>query len=313
MPPLRSRIALLAQVVNVFHRHAGATAALDEVKRRSGIWFDPALVRAFATVSGSHNSWDLLSSTTIEVCVVRLAPVDPDQSLDDDYLDAIADAFGQVIDAKSPFTAGHSERVGALSERMAIVLGLSHESARRLRRAAVLHDVGKLGVSSAILEKPAGLHEREWVEMRSHAAHTRATLGRMGALADIADTAAAHHERLDGIGYPLALPGTAISRHTRIITACDFYDSLISDRPYRTALPVEQALAIMTQACGSAIDPDCLEALTKSLEYVADMAPPKVGRCRECLLRGESRHSLRPAEWRPLAVSGRSARGGERT
>jgi HD-GYP domain-containing protein (c-di-GMP phosphodiesterase class II) len=171
-----------------------------------------------------------------------------------------------VIDAKSPFTAGHSERVGALSYRMSNVLGMSRHRARWLRRAAVLHDVGKLAVSSAILEKPACLDEREWAEMRSHAAHTRAILGRMGALADLADVAAAHHERLDGTGYPLALPASAISRETRIITVCDFFDALVSDRPYRSALPVEQALAIMTKASGSAIDPECLEALKASLD-----------------------------------------------
>jgi HD-GYP domain-containing protein (c-di-GMP phosphodiesterase class II) len=171
-----------------------------------------------------------------------------------------------VIDAKSPFTAGHSERVGALSYRMSNVLGMSRHRARWLRGAAVLHDVGKLAVSSAILEKPACLDEREWAEMRSHAAHTRAILGRMGALADLADVAAAHHERLDGTGYPLALPASAISRETRIITVCDFFDALVSDRPYRSALPVEQALAIMTKASGSAIDPECLEALKASLD-----------------------------------------------
>jgi HD-GYP domain-containing protein (c-di-GMP phosphodiesterase class II) len=264
--PVASRIALLAQVVDVFHRHAGTTAALDEVKRRSGRWFDPALVRAFEAVSASRLFWDILASPTIESRVVRLAPNDTDQQLDDDYLDAIAGAFGQVIDAKSPFTAGHSERVGALSHRMASVLGMSGHRARWLRRAAVLHDVGKLAVSSAILEKPAGLEEREWVEMRSHAGHTRAILGRIGALADLADVAAAHHERLDGTGYPLALPASEISRDTRIITASDYFDALVSDRPYRSALPVEQALAIMTKASGSAIDADCLEALKASLD-----------------------------------------------
>lgn len=263
--PLGSRIALLAQVVDVFHNHAGAAAALDEVRRRSGVWFDPALVRALEAVAASATFWDRLASPTIESRVVRLAPLEVNHVLDDAYLDAIADAFGQVIDAKSPFTAGHSQRVGDLSERMAAHFGMSRHRARWLRRAAVLHDVGKLGVSSAILEKPASLDEREWEEMRNHASHTRAILGRIGALADLADVAAAHHERIDGTGYPLALPAAAISRDTRIITACDFYDALVSDRPYRSALPVEQALAIMTQESGVAIDSDCLEALKASI------------------------------------------------
>ena len=264
--PLFSRIALLAQVVDVFHLHAGPAAALDEAKRRSGVWFDPALVQALEVVSAAPLFWAALASPTIESRVVRLALDETDMPLDDSYLDAIADAFGQVIDAKSPFTAGHSQRVGQLSERMASAFGMEGPRARWLRRAAVLHDIGKLGVSSAILEKPAGLNDREWVEMRGHAAHTRAILGRIGALADLADVAAAHHERLDGTGYPLSISGNAISRDTRIITACNFYDALTSERPYRAALPVGEALTIMTQAVGTAIDADCLEVLKSNLD-----------------------------------------------
>jgi HD-GYP domain-containing protein (c-di-GMP phosphodiesterase class II) len=101
--------------------------------------------------------------------------------------------------------------------------------------------------------------------MRGHATHTREILGRIGAFADLADVAAAHHERLDGTGYPLALPAAAISRATRIITACDFFDALVSDRPYRAALPIEEALRIMTEASGSAIDPECLAVLRSAV------------------------------------------------
>jgi len=263
--PLFSRIALLAQVVDVFHDHAGPAAALGEAQRRSGVWFDPALVRALEAASASATFWTALASPTIETRVVRMAPDEKGTELDDSYLDAIADAFGQVIDAKSPFTAGHSQRVGQLSERMASAFGMNQKRARWLRRAAVLHDVGKLGVSSAILEKPAGLDEREWVEMRSHATHTRAILGRIGALADLADVAAAHHERLDGTGYPLGISATAISRDTRIITTCDFYDALVSERPYRAALPIDQAIVIMGEAVGSAIDAECFEVLKANL------------------------------------------------
>jgi HD-GYP domain-containing protein (c-di-GMP phosphodiesterase class II) len=122
--------------------------------------------------------------------------------------------------------------------------------------------VGKLGVSSAVLEKPAGLDESEWLEMRGHADQTRETLGRISALERLADIAAAHHERLDGTGYPRRLKGNEIAIETRIITACDFYDALTADRPYRAAMPREQALAIMREAIGGAVDLDCFEALT---------------------------------------------------
>ncbi|GAA4024936.1 3'3'-cGAMP-specific phosphodiesterase [Sphingomonas swuensis] len=264
--PLFSRIALLAQVVDVFHVHAGPSAALDEARRRSGVWLDPALVRALEQASAAPLFWTALSSPTIESRVVRLAPHETERHLDEEYLDCIADAFGSVIDAKSPFTAGHSTRVGKLSERMAAGFGMDRGRTRWLRRAAVLHDIGKLGVSSTILEKPGSLDEQEWSEMRAHAVHTRAILGRIGALAGLADVAAAHHERLDGAGYPLALGASAISRETRIITACDHYDALVSDRPYRAALSQSEALRIMTDAVGTAIDGDCLELLKRSVD-----------------------------------------------
>ena len=140
-------------------------------------------------------------------------------------------------------------------------MGMLSTRQRWLYRAALLHDVGKLGVSNTILDKPGSLDEREWEAMRGHASHTQAILGRIKVLADIAPIAAAHHERLDGTGYPLRLEESQISRETRIITVCDFYDALTSDRPYRAAMSRDEALAIMTAESGKAIDPDCLAAL----------------------------------------------------
>src|SRR5690606_33689039 len=122
-----------------------------------------------------------------------------------------------------------------------------------------LHDIGKLGVPNAILDKPGKLDDSEWVEMRGHAAHTSEVLSRIGVFADMAALAGAHHERLDGTGYPLGLVDMEISRETRIITACDFYDALTADRPYRAAMDRTKALAIMESEVGKAIDGDCFE------------------------------------------------------
>ena len=184
-------------------------------------------------------------------------------AVDEDYLDAIAAAFGQVIDAKSPFTAGHSTRVGDLSRDVAAERGLDAAAQRKLYRAGLLHDVGKLGVSNMILDKPASLDAPEWAIMRDHAGHSGEILRRIGALADIADIAAAHHERIDGTGYPLRLAGDEIVRETRIITTCDYFDALTSDRPYRAAMSEAEALAIMTDEVGKALDGDCLAALRR--------------------------------------------------
>ena len=258
--PLASRFALLAQIADVFHQTAGRRIAVEEVVRRARTWLDPELVRAFVSLADQPSFWAQLESTAIDIRVAALAPEEA-EDVDDVYLDAIAAAFGKVIDAKSPFTAGHSVRVADYAAQLGERLGVLPSRLRRLRRAAMLHDLGKLGVSSAILEKPGKLDDEEWAVMRTHASHTQAILGRIGALAELAPIAAAHHERLDGKGYPLGLDARVLSRETRIITLCDFFDALTADRPYRAAMPVDRALAIMAGEVGGALDPEGFEAL----------------------------------------------------
>ena len=259
--PVAAQIALLGQVADVFHGHAGVAAAIDEIARRSGTWFDPALTAAFAAVARDERFWVALASPFLEARLAMLAPRDALATVDEDYLDDIAAAFGQVVDAKSPFTAGHSSRVADIAEKIAEEMGVPSARRRWLHRGALLHDIGKLGVSNAILDKPGPLDEAEWAEIRDHAAHTRQILARVGVMQDMAPVAAAHHERLDGKGYPLGLTDAAISRETRIITICDIFDALTADRPYRAALPLDKAMAILESEVGTAVDPDCFEAL----------------------------------------------------
>ena len=259
--PLASRIALLAQVADVFHTHAGRNAAIDEVRRRSGSWFDPALVAAFEAVAADDKFWTGLASPFLDTRLLALAPSEHSRPVDEEYLDDIAAAFGQVIDAKSRFTAGHSERVANLAGQIGAAMGVLPARRRWLHRAALLHDIGKLGVSNAILDKPGPLDDQEWLKMRDHAVHTQSILGRVGVLADIAPVAAAHHEKLDGSGYPLGLRGEQIRRETRIITVCDYYDALSADRPYRAAMSRHDSLAVIAGDVGTAVDPECFEAL----------------------------------------------------
>jgi len=264
--PLGARIALLAQIVDTFFICGGGDAALAEVTKRSGGWLDPYLCRAFAEVARDGRIWEELAAPDIAARVTAIEPVGPNMVVDEDYLDDIADAFGAVIDAKSPYTSGHSQRVGDYVGHVATVLGIEGQPRRVLRRAAILHDVGKLGVSSAILEKPGKLEADEWHVMQNHARHTTEILSRVSALRDMALIAGSHHERLDGGGYPLKMDARLISMETRIITVCDFYDALTADRPYRAAMPAEQALAIMAGEVGKALDPTCFEALRLAVE-----------------------------------------------
>jgi len=259
--PLAARLALLAQIADVFNTAGGPAAARAEVAARRGSWFDPELANAFLRISAERGFWLALNDPALDS---RIGAVELEETripVDDDYLDDIAAAFGAVIDAKSPYTSGHSERVGEYAHALGGKLGMNGGDTRRLRRAAILHDVGKLAVSSRVLEKPGSLDEDEWREMRSHAEQTTAILSRIGPLREMASIAGAHHERLDGKGYPLGLNQMLISPEARIITVCDFYDALTADRPYRAAMPVEQALKIMAQEVGKAIYGPCFEAL----------------------------------------------------
>ena len=134
------------------------------------------------------------------------------RSVDEDYLDDIAEGFAQVIDAKSPFTSGHSKRVALVTDLIAEELHLAPDRKRWLVRAALLHDLGKLGVSNEILDKPGKLDPAEWEIVRRHPGWGAEILSRMAAFSDLAKIARGHHERPDGRGYPQQLGGDAILR-----------------------------------------------------------------------------------------------------
>jgi HD-GYP domain-containing protein (c-di-GMP phosphodiesterase class II) len=258
---LASRIALLAQVVDVFQFSGGSDAALAEVRMRSGTWFDPQIVAVFESIAADPGFWRGLNDPGLQRQILALEPAEHTVPLDDDYLDAIAEAFGAVVDAKSPYTAGHSERVGYYTQVLAQQLGIALPRQRWLRRAALLHDVGKLGVSNTILDKAGALDADEWTSVRLHATYTEQILGRISHFAELARISAAHHEKLDGTGYPRGLSGEGIALETRIITTADIFDAITAERPYRSATPVERALEIMRAHIGTAIDPDCFAAL----------------------------------------------------
>ncbi len=259
--PIYARIALLSQVIDVFRTSDGPDAAMREARTRAGQWFDPALVSAFERVARNAAFWATLESPSIDREVLALEPYSFRLPLDDDYLDDIAAAFGQVVDSKSPFTSGHSDRVALFAEGIGTALGLSAARRRWLKRGALLHDVGKLGVSNAVLDKPGKLDAAEWEAVRRHSVYTEEILSRIGAFSELALVAAAHHERLHGTGYPRGVAADAIAIETRIITTADIFDAISADRPYRKAVPIPQTLEMMAESVGTAIDPLCFEAL----------------------------------------------------
>jgi HD-GYP domain-containing protein (c-di-GMP phosphodiesterase class II) len=266
--PVYARIALLAQVVDVFQIANGSNAARRAVRHRAGSWFDPQLTAAFERVAAHPGFWETLRSDRLQEATFALEPAQKSTFVDEDYLDDIAAAFAQVVDSKSPYTSGHSERVTLFTDLIAEQLGLSDERRRWLKRAASLHDIGKLGVSNSILDKPGKLDPDEWAAMKMHAAYSETILTRIAAFGDLAAIAGAHHERLDGKGYPRGLKGEEIVLETRIITTADIFDALTAERPYRAAMPVTKALATMSDMVGTAIDARCFDTLRRALGHI---------------------------------------------
>lgn len=264
--PLFARIALLAQVVDVFHVAGGQAAARAEVHRRRGTWLDPALVAAFDAMAARADFWEGLGAEGLAARVRAMEPQGHEVPLDEDYLDAIAEAFGDIIDAKSPYTAGHSSRVALYGDLVAENLGIDPARRRWMRRGSLLHDLGKLGVSNCILDKPDKLDAVEWTAVRMHPVYTEQILARLTPFAELAVIAGAHHERLDGQGYPRGLHAEAIALETRVITVADIFDAISADRPYRAAVPADQTLAMMERLVGTAIDADCMRALRKVIQ-----------------------------------------------
>jgi HD-GYP domain-containing protein (c-di-GMP phosphodiesterase class II) len=270
--PILARIALLSQVIDVFNKANGREAALEEIHSRSGQWFDPQLIQTFEKMAERPEFWDRLNAPDITVSVQALEPAAFEVPVDDDYLDDIAAAFGQVVDSKSPYTSGHSARVALYTDMIGEQLGLSMERRRWLKRAALLHDVGKLGVSNSVLDKPGKLDADEWEQVKLHATYTEVILARIGAFAELAKVAGAHHEKLDGTGYPHGLKGHEICVETRIITTADIFDAITAKRPYRGPIPVPRTLEMMADNIGTAIDANCFAALKASLARLDNLS-----------------------------------------
>jgi HD-GYP domain-containing protein (c-di-GMP phosphodiesterase class II) len=263
--PVVARIALLSQVIDVFLIADGREAALREIRARAGRWFDPKLVASFERVAQDDAFWATLGSSDVDRAVLELEPAGHSLPLDEDYLDDIATAFGQVVDSKSPYTSGHSARVALYTDMIAEALGLPEDRRRWLKRGALLHDVGKLGVSNSVLDKAGALDRDEWDAVKQHAMYTETILSRIAAFGELARVAGAHHERLDGGGYPRGLGADDISLETRIITTADIFDAITAERPYRGAIPLPKALDMMEKTVGSALDADCFNALKRAV------------------------------------------------
>jgi HD-GYP domain-containing protein (c-di-GMP phosphodiesterase class II) len=263
--PLLARIIGLAQVAEIFAGEEGPARAIAVAKQRRGSWFDPEIVDAFLGVGGDRTLWEACASANLDATVTSVEPEEAVIAADDRRLNDIAEAFSWVIDAKSPFTYHHSQRVADFAVGIGRALGLDEPAIVRLRRAALLHDIGKLSVPNRILDKPGKLTPREWEIVKLHPYYTYQILERVPVFGELAFDASAHHERLDGRGYYRNLSAEHLSPAARILAAADQLDALSAERPYRGKLPQEKVVAIMRDERGKGLWPEAVDAAEKLL------------------------------------------------
>ena len=233
-----ARLVNLADVVEVYYQAGGLDAAVAVAHQRSGTQFDPELVRLFA--SSAKSIFAELDSVEPWKAVLNAEP-DPRHWLSGCELDTALEAVADFCDVKSPFTIGHSRTVADLVSRAGPIYGLDATDTALVRRAALVHDLGKLGVPNTIWDKPTPLTRAEEERARLHVYLGERMLASSTALAPLARIAVQHHERLNGSGYPRQLTGADITPAGRLLAAADSYQSMIEPRPYNPGKDIQRA------------------------------------------------------------------------
>jgi HD-GYP domain-containing protein (c-di-GMP phosphodiesterase class II) len=238
--PVASRIAQLAEYVEVAYRTGGTAAARDLAERRSGTQFDPNLVQTLCDHAAEIfdgladvGSWRSVIDAEPALTVVLSGPA----------VDRALKAIAEFVDLKSPYMLGHSVAVAELAAAAGRHLKLGEDEVRALRRAGLVHAFGRLGVSNAIWDKRGPLGAGEWERVRLHPYYAERMLQQSDALGPLARIVVQQRERLDGSGYPRGLPGNAISPLARILGAADAYQAMREERPHRPALTATTAAA----------------------------------------------------------------------
>ncbi len=261
--PLFARLCALAQNLDVFYTEDGPDASIAVARARSGSWFDPELVRAAESLHAGGRLWDYCDPAALETTRTAVLALDPrmEAELSPERVDRICEAFAEVVDAKSPFTFRHSLGVANVATEIAEEMGMPPAQVRWLRRAALLHDVGKLSVPNSMLEKPGKLTDEEFAVLRLHPGLSRSILERISTFRDLAVIAGEHHEKLDGSGYPNGLRAEDLSTESRLLAVADIFAALAENRPYRPGFELAKCMSILQVMVPHQLDGSCFEAL----------------------------------------------------
>jgi HD-GYP domain-containing protein (c-di-GMP phosphodiesterase class II) len=257
-----ARVVNLADVVEVYHRTGGVDAAVAVARERSGTQFDPALVDVFC--AEAPTLFSDIDSVTSWPAVIEAEPA-LGIVLSDRELESALEAIADFTDLKSPWTIGHSRGVADLACAATKIYGLSDGDAGSVRRAGLVHDLGRLGVSNAIWDKRGTLTPAEVERVRLHPYLTERMLASSEALASVGAIAVQHHERLDGSGYPRGLDGDAIAPAGRVLAAADAYHAMTEARPHRAARPAPEAAVELRAGVRRALfDGDAVDAVLRA-------------------------------------------------
>ena len=287
--PVAAALAATAFFVTASVLHSLRIAALEgaapwKIWNRTWFWAAPIYLLAPFGVSvaqlfsDARSVWDaLMGGAIILLAIWYLSTYFPRLQQQQHHAQQLAEVrqraletLAVAIEAKDGSTAGHLQRVKLLASRLARKLGCSNEEIRTLQLAALLHDVGKVGVPDYILQKPSRLTDREFQEITAHASIGAGIVSAMDFPEPVDEVVLSHHEHWDGSGYPRGLKGDEIPRLARILTVVDCFDALVSDRPYRKALPMDKAVELLRNQSGKIFDPEILGAFLTELPRYAD-------------------------------------------
>jgi len=234
--PLSSRLVFVARDAEILQRRGGDEAVKAAMQERGGVTYDPSVAAAF--LSNFHALMDSAAVVSPWDAVLEREP-EPHPWVPESRLDPTLEAFADFVDMKSPFTAGHSREVAALAS------DTSAADADGLRRAGLVHDLGRVSVPNGIWDKPAKLTDGEWERVRLHPYYSERIVGRVARLEPLARLAGMHHERMDGSGYHRGSDRADIPAPARVLAAADAYQAMTQPRPYRPARTRDEAAEML--------------------------------------------------------------------
>lgn len=254
-----ARLAALAATAARFDEVGGTDAAIEAVRRRAGGELDPQIAATFIA-----NAVQILADThdgDPRDAVLAAEPT-PVRMVAGSELRGVAAAIGDLADLKSTFTLGHSDGVATLAAGAAGHRGLDDEVVERMRLAGLLHDLGRVGISTGVWDRPRRLTAAEWEQVRLHAYHSERILARSDALRPIAAIAGMHHERMDGSGYHRGSTAREVGAEARLLGAADAFNAMTQARPHRAALSADAAaIELGRDADAGRLDPDAVASV----------------------------------------------------